>query len=76
MAAAPVGVVSDNGPCFRGEAFKTGLDGPHPLPRYVRTRVRSPQTNGVGRSGRCEARRFSARYHPRGRPHPLQPACR
>jgi putative transposase len=47
MAPAPVAVVSDNGPCFRGEAFKTGFDGPHPLPRHVRTRVRSPQTNGV-----------------------------
>src|SRR5215217_4034887 len=37
MAAAPVAVVSDNGPCFRGEAVKTGFDGPHPLPGYVRT---------------------------------------
>ena len=47
MAPAPVAVVSDNGLCFRGEAFNTGFDGPHPLLRYVRTRVRSPQTNGV-----------------------------
>jgi putative transposase len=33
--------------CFRGEVFKTAFDGPDPLLRHVRTRVRSPQTNGV-----------------------------
>ncbi|MFJ1457369.1 transposase [Nocardia sp. N2S4-5] len=47
MAPAPIAVVSDNGPCFRGEVFKTAFDGPDPLLRHVRTRVRSPQTNGV-----------------------------
>ncbi|WP_280331409.1 integrase core domain-containing protein [Nocardia wallacei] len=47
MAPAPIAVVSDNGPCFRGEVFKTAFVGPDPLLRHVRTRVRSPQTNGV-----------------------------
>jgi putative transposase len=47
MAPAPIAVVSDNGPCFRGEVFKSAFDGPDPLLRHVRTRVRSPQTNGV-----------------------------
>ncbi|WP_454199309.1 integrase core domain-containing protein [Nocardia sp. Marseille-Q1738] len=47
MAPAPIAVVSDNGPCFRGEAFKSAFAGPDPLLRHVRTRVRSPQTNGV-----------------------------
>ncbi|MEU6189045.1 integrase core domain-containing protein [Nocardia sp. NPDC047038] len=40
-------VVSDNGPCFRGEVCKTAFAGPDPLLRHLRTRVRSPQTNGV-----------------------------
>ncbi|MGV9927138.1 integrase core domain-containing protein [Nocardia rhamnosiphila] len=47
MTPAPIAVVSDNGPCFRGEVFKIAFDGPDPLLRHVRTRVRSPQTNGV-----------------------------
>ncbi|NKY28547.1 integrase core domain-containing protein [Nocardia gamkensis] len=47
MAPVPIAVVSDNGPCFRGEVFKTAFAGPDPLLRHVRTRVRSPQTNGV-----------------------------
>jgi putative transposase len=34
-------------PAFRGEVFKTAFDGPDPPLRHVRTRVRSPQTNGV-----------------------------
>jgi putative transposase len=56
---APIAVVSDNGPCFRGDvfarAFTTHAFGgavgddsiDDPLLRHVRTRVRSPQTNGV-----------------------------
>ena len=44
---APIAVVSDNGPCFRGEVFTTAFAGDDPLLRHVRTRVRSPQTNGV-----------------------------
>ena len=28
---APIAVVSDNGPCFRGEVFKTAFAGPDPL---------------------------------------------
>ncbi|WP_051194171.1 integrase core domain-containing protein [Nocardia jiangxiensis] len=47
MAPAPIAVVSDYGPCFRGEVFETVFAGPDPLLRHVRTRVRSHQTNGV-----------------------------
>lgn len=47
QASAPIAVVSDNGPCFRGEVFTTAFAGDDPLLRHVRTRVRSPQTNGV-----------------------------
>ncbi|WP_280444138.1 integrase core domain-containing protein [Nocardia brasiliensis] len=47
MAPVPIAVVSDNGPCFRGEVFETAFAGPDPLLRHVRTRARSPQTNGV-----------------------------
>lgn len=46
-APAPIAVVSDNGPCYRGEVFKTAFTGDDPLLRHVRTRIRSPQTNGV-----------------------------
>ena len=46
-APAPIAVVSDNGPCYRGEVFKALFVGADPLLRHVRTRVRSPQTNGV-----------------------------
>jgi putative transposase len=44
---APIAVVSDNGPCFRGGVFAEAFAGDDPLLRHVRTRVRSPQTNGV-----------------------------
>jgi putative transposase len=47
QAPAPIAVVSDNGPCFRGDVFARAFTGPDPLLRHVRTRVRSPQTNGV-----------------------------
>jgi transposase InsO family protein len=46
-APAPIAVVSDNGPCFRGHTFQTAFAGDDPLLRHVRTRVKSPQTNGV-----------------------------
>ena len=50
-APVRIAVVSDNGPCFRGEtfaqAFAQAFAGEDPLLRHVRTRVRSPQTNGV-----------------------------
>lgn len=46
-APAPIAVVSDNGPCFRGQIFQTAFAGDDPLLRHVRTRVKSPQTNGV-----------------------------
>lgn len=35
------------GPCFRGAVFAEAFTGDDPLLRHVRTRVRSPQTNGV-----------------------------
>ena len=44
---APIAVVSDNGSCFRGETYRAAFVGDDPLLRHVRTRVRSPQTNGV-----------------------------
>jgi hypothetical protein len=40
-------VISDNGPCFRGVLFAEAFTGDDPLLRHVRTRVKSPQTNGV-----------------------------
>lgn len=47
QAPAPIALVSDNGPCFRGQTFQTAFDDHDPLLRHVRTRVKSPQTNGV-----------------------------
>jgi transposase InsO family protein len=44
---APIAVVSDNGPCFRGNTYQAAFSGDDALLRHVRTRVRSPQTNGV-----------------------------
>jgi putative transposase len=44
---APIAVVSDNGPCFRGAVFAGAFTGDDPLLRHVRTRVKSPQTNGL-----------------------------
>lgn len=44
---APIALVSDNGPAFRSKNFTTLFADPDPLLRHVRTRVRSPQTNGV-----------------------------
>jgi putative transposase len=44
---APIAVVSDNGPRLPGAVFAEALTGDDPLLRHVRTRVRSPQTNGV-----------------------------
>jgi putative transposase len=47
IVPAPIAVVSDNGPCFRGAVFAEAFTGDDPLLRHVRTRVKSPQTNGV-----------------------------
>jgi len=47
VVPAPIAVVSDNGSCFRGETCQSASAGDEPLLRHVRTRVRSPQTNGV-----------------------------
>jgi transposase InsO family protein len=44
QAPAPITVVTDNGPCFRGTVLADAFTGDHPLLRHVRTRVRSPQT--------------------------------
>jgi hypothetical protein len=40
-APAPIAVVTDNGPCFRGVTFADAFAGDDPLFRHVRTRVRS-----------------------------------
>jgi putative transposase len=47
QAPAPIALVSDNGPCFRSGTFAELFTGDDPLLRHMRTRVRSPQTNGV-----------------------------
>lgn len=47
QAPAPIAVVTDNGPCYRGKVFRTAFEGDDPLLRHIRTRYRSPQTNGV-----------------------------
>ncbi|KUH96584.1 hypothetical protein AU188_07975 [Mycobacterium sp. IS-3022] len=44
---APIAIVSDNGPCYRGKDFRTLFTGHDPLLRHIRTRFKSPQTNGV-----------------------------
>jgi putative transposase len=46
-APAQIAVVTDNEPYFHGERFADAFAGDDPLLRHVRTRVRSPQTNGV-----------------------------
>lgn len=46
-APAPIAIVSDNGPCYRGKDFRTLFTGHDPLLRHIRTRIKSPQTNGV-----------------------------
>jgi len=47
VVPAPIAVVSDNGSCFRGQTYQTAFAGEDPLLRHVRSRGRSPQTNGV-----------------------------
>ena len=47
IVSAPISLVSDNGSYFRGETYQAAFGGDDPLLRHVRTRVRSPQTNGV-----------------------------
>ena len=42
----PVFLVTDNGPCFKNAAFARYIDA-RPELRHIRTRRRSPQTNGV-----------------------------
>lgn len=45
---APIAIVTDNGPCYRGKDFQALFtDQDDPLLRHVRTRIKSPQTNGV-----------------------------
>ena len=44
---APIAIVSDNGSCYRGKDFQTLFTGSDPLLRHIRTRIKSPQTNGV-----------------------------
>ena len=38
---APIAVVSDNGPCFRGAVFAEAVPGDDLLLRHVRARVKS-----------------------------------
>jgi transposase InsO family protein len=47
QAPAPIALVSGNGSCYRGNTFRAAFDGDDPVLCPVRTRVRSPQTNGV-----------------------------
>jgi transposase InsO family protein len=47
QAPAPIAVVSDNGPCYRGKTFQALFTDDDPLLRHIRTRIKSPQTNGV-----------------------------
>lgn len=49
QSRAPIAVVSDNGSCDGGKTFQTMFvaDDGDPLLRHVRTRNKSPQTNGV-----------------------------
>lgn len=47
QAPAPIAVVTDNGSAFKAATFAAAFTGEDPLLRHVRTRVRSPQTNGV-----------------------------
>lgn len=48
QAPAPIAIVSDNGPCYRGKDFQALFaNQDDPLLRHVRTRIKSPQTNGV-----------------------------
>jgi putative transposase len=42
----PIFLVTDNGPCFKAAAFARFIDS-RPELRHIRTRRRSPQTNGV-----------------------------
>jgi putative transposase len=42
----PIFLVTDNGPCFKSAAFARYIDS-RPELRHIRTRRRSPQTNGV-----------------------------
>jgi transposase InsO family protein len=42
----PIYLVTDNGPCFKAGAFVRFLDA-RPELAHIRTRERSPQTNGV-----------------------------
>jgi len=42
----PIFLVTDNGPCFKSSGFARYLDS-RPELRHIRTRRRSPQTNGV-----------------------------
>ena len=42
----PIFLVTDNGPCFKSSGFQRYIDS-RPKLRHIRTRRRSPQTNGV-----------------------------
>lgn len=46
-APVPIALVSDNGSAFKATSFAALFKAEDPLLKHVRTRVRSPQTNGV-----------------------------
>ncbi|WP_443043999.1 hypothetical protein [Streptomyces sp. NBC_00322] len=77
QTAAPIAVVTDNGPCFRDGTFADAFTGDDPLLRHVRTRVRSPQTNGVVErffdTLNYEPRDHRRRQCPRRRDQPVPP---
>lgn len=46
-APVPIALVSDNGSAFKAKSFAALFKEDDPLLKHVRTRIRSPQTNGV-----------------------------
>lgn len=74
---SPIAVVSDNGPCFRSGMFAEACTRDDPLLRHVRTRVKSPQTNGVssGSSARSNTSTCSADLSTTAMPWPSKSAA-
>jgi transposase InsO family protein len=46
-APVPIALVTDNGSAFKSKPFADLFKGEDPLLKHIRTKVRSPQTNGV-----------------------------
>ena len=47
LVPVPIALVSDNGPAFKAKSFATLFQGEDPLLKHIRTKIRSPGTNGV-----------------------------